>query len=755
MPRLTRRLLAAGFAAAALIAAAPAAAVAAPAQALPAAAVVRAAADPYEQKLAVAVKFGFGDNTALLEKDDRDFVIELWKLLDGKSDHLEVVAAAEQAFTTSFDACTQFIVTDVYAAFDRDVARELREKEEKRQSDVARATAAAAIDITADATLLNATDERFAELIWEAVKDDAKWPKVKAAASAAGSGSAEEQREFIATGLAAAAKEDVEDRIRRDEEQTEAERIAALARAAKQFAANRIGLPVTEELLNLPDQDFVVTVWNFAPDGTEVQIAASNASRSLDAAVWKAFIDTGIHQAKDRDIQKAAEKKAAEERRLVEELLARAEKAGQVNLPTAARKALAGTPEDVTRFLYTGQYEVAPDRPDALSSGVRFGRVTKPAGGCLDVAWAKTANATSIQLNNCNGNAAQDITSPGDGSLRVLGKCVDSGGPATGSAGDRLVYLWGCNGTAAQKWQQRPNGTLYQPGTERCLESTANAVQLFISTCNNGDGQKWNIPNANTVRFGKLTVTGGKCADVSNSATANGTKIQAWSCNGTAAQDVTVPGDGSLRVFGKCVDGAGPATGDAGDRLVYLWGCNGTAAQMWQLRADGTVYQPGTDRCLDAGTAQLYINACDGSANQKWTLPPVAKPGFGSITGVSSKCLDAAGGANANGTVVQIYTCNTGSAQQVTSPGDGTLRIGGACVDLGTAIGSVATERRVQLYGCNGTATQQWHQRADGTVYNTGTSFCLDVQSTANSTQLYTHACNTGANQKWKIPVAA
>ncbi|OJF13704.1 hypothetical protein [Couchioplanes caeruleus] len=332
MPRLTdgfttRRFLAAGLTAVVLTAASPAAAIAAPTRTLPTSTMVLAATE-YEQKMALAIKFGLGGRLDLIELVDRDFVIAIWTHVKDKPQNAEVRVAAELAFSATpqdvEQACADFILTEAQAALDRE--RERRSAEEKRRSDLARSTAAAAINVTADAALLDGTDAKFVELIWQRVVEDSQWPKVKAAAAVALQGTAGQQQAFIASGLAEAARQDTKDRIAKDEAQTGAAKAAALVRAAKRFAANRIGLPVTDELLNLPDRDFIVTVWNHEAGGTKVQDAAVEASRSLDPAIWKTFIDTGIHQAKDRDIQAALDKKEAEDRTAVRAIVDRAVK---------------------------------------------------------------------------------------------------------------------------------------------------------------------------------------------------------------------------------------------------------------------------------------------------------------------------------------------------------------------------------------------------------------------------------------------
>ncbi len=124
---------------------------------------------------------------------------------------------------------------------------------------------------------------------------------------------------------------------------------------------------------------------------------------------------------------------------------------------------------------------------------------------------------------------------------------------------------------------------------------------------------------------GQITGYGGKCVDVAGGNSANGTAVQLYDCNGTAAQVWTVAADGSLQALGKCMDVAGGGT--ANGSQIQLYDCNGTGAQQWQARSDGSVVNPQSGRCLDAtgpssanGT-RLQIWDCTGGANQKWTLP--------------------------------------------------------------------------------------------------------------------------------------
>ncbi|MEV6808588.1 lectin [Streptomyces sp. NPDC051132] len=124
---------------------------------------------------------------------------------------------------------------------------------------------------------------------------------------------------------------------------------------------------------------------------------------------------------------------------------------------------------------------------------------------------------------------------------------------------------------------------------------------------------------------GSITGLGGKCLDVAGASSANGTAVQLYDCNGTAAQQWTVGSDGTIRALGKCLDVTGNSTAN-GARL-QLWDCGGGANQKWTVSAARDIVNPQADKCLDvAGNASAngtatQIWSCTGAANQKWTAP--------------------------------------------------------------------------------------------------------------------------------------
>ena len=155
----------------------------------------------------------------------------------------------------------------------------------------------------------------------------------------------------------------------------------------------------------------------------------------------------------------------------------------------------------------------------------------------------------------------------------------------------------------------------------------------------------------------------GRCLDVPGGATANGTQLIIYDCNGGANQALTTNGPGPLTVLGKCVDGAGGAN-TPGAR-VQIYDCNGGANQRWTFNSNGTVTNGATGLCLDvvnAGTANgslVNLWTCTGGSNQRWaqtggTTPPPPPPPGGSTCNVNP--VDPAATASARRLLCYIYS---------------------------------------------------------------------------------------------------
>ncbi|MGW4435384.1 ricin-type beta-trefoil lectin domain protein [Streptomyces sp. NPDC004596] len=128
-----------------------------------------------------------------------------------------------------------------------------------------------------------------------------------------------------------------------------------------------------------------------------------------------------------------------------------------------------------------------------------------------------------------------------------------------------------------------------------------------------------------SAQSGSFVGLAGKCLDVAGGSSVNGTAVQLYDCNGSAAQKWTVAADGSVQALGKCLDVTSASTADGAK--VQLYDCNGTGAQRWSYdSATGDVVNTAAGKCLDvtdnssANGARAQIWSCTGAANQKWKL---------------------------------------------------------------------------------------------------------------------------------------
>jgi hypothetical protein len=254
-----------------------------------------------------------------------------------------------------------------------------------------------------------------------------------------------------------------------------------------------------------------------------------------------------------------------------------------------------------------------------------------------------------------------------------------------------------------------------------------------------------------------MEVSGGKDKD-GNYINTNGTPVTLAACNGeksqTWAQGFTWSGnvlDGTLNALGKCLQV------NTSTAKVEIWDCNATnSLQQWVLNADRSIVNSASGLCLDApygniGT-QLQVYSCNGGSNQKFSVP--GNQISSSMNG--SKCIDISGSSAANGAKVQLWDCNRADSQNFTqgfdgSRLDGTLRVLGKCLDVSNS--GTANGTKVQLWDCNGTGAQKWVIQSDGSLKNPNSGRCMDAQgaSTANGTQIEIYDCNSGSNQHWSL----
>ncbi|GIJ72434.1 endo-1,4-beta-xylanase [Virgisporangium ochraceum] len=168
------------------------------------------------------------------------------------------------------------------------------------------------------------------------------------------------------------------------------------------------------------------------------------------------------------------------------------------------------------------------------------------------------------------------------------------------------ITVWGVRD--CDSWRGGDNALLFD-----CSGNKKAAYNAVLDTLNGGITP---TPTGNRLR----SEASGRCLDIPNSTTTNGTQVQIYDCHTNANQQFTVNGS-ALQVLGKCLQA--PANAAAGTR-VQIWDCNGGANQQWTLNSNGTVSNAQTGLCLDvngAGTANgtaVIVWSCHGNANQRW-----------------------------------------------------------------------------------------------------------------------------------------
>ena len=126
----------------------------------------------------------------------------------------------------------------------------------------------------------------------------------------------------------------------------------------------------------------------------------------------------------------------------------------------------------------------------------------------------------------------------------------------------------------------------------------------------------------------------------------------------------------------------------------------------------------------------------------------------GGIVGVgSTRCIGPAGNSSADGTAIELSTCNGAGGQQWTLPASypAPIRSLGKCL---TAPGT-ADRTYLQLATCDDGAGQLWDLEPSGQVLvNPRSGKCLDAEGAAvtDGTRIIIWPCHRQSNQLWLLP---
>ncbi|WP_324291489.1 M57 family metalloprotease [Corallococcus sp. BB11-1] len=174
-------------------------------------------------------------------------------------------------------------------------------------------------------------------------------------------------------------------------------------------------------------------------------------------------------------------------------------------------------------------------------------------------------------------------------------------------------------------------GAIHIPGTPTTASTGSSIMNSCFRTVETGDFTSSDLtalsamytPSTAPSLFSGLDPN--RCLDVAGGTPTQGTPVQLWDCNGSAAQRWTLTPQGELRsgvAPNLCLDVKGGI--GAQGTSVQIYGCNGTAAQRWTKV--GATFRSAlmANLCLDVFNAsttpgtKVQIWECNGTNAQNW-----------------------------------------------------------------------------------------------------------------------------------------
>ncbi|MFD9284458.1 RICIN domain-containing protein [Streptomyces mirabilis] len=267
----------------------------------------------------------------------------------------------------------------------------------------------------------------------------------------------------------------------------------------------------------------------------------------------------------------------------------------------------------------------------------------------------ENAGADNARLFLASGGFARSAPQPGTAEYRIAVEDLKSRFAACAWRDpiDPDNVLGAVSGTAATEWQQEIASQATQRNqilnankdATKSLATGAKALGDLLGNSWVADHlarwqDYWSAGGAGWVGDAPAVIevhaAQGKCLDVEGAKKDNGTPVQLYTCNGSAAQEWKVYGDDrGLHLQNvnslKCLDVSNnnPANGTK----IQIWTCSGSPAQTWEfnLRATGSLRNVGTDKCLDlheyTNGYNSWLYTCNGTGPQQFDVTPSGHTG--------------------------------------------------------------------------------------------------------------------------------
>lgn len=428
----------------------------------------------------------------------------------------------------------------------------------------------------------------------------------------------------------------------------------------------------------------------------------------------------------------------------------------------------------------------------------------------LDVAAASNESGANTQLWSGNGSLAQTwyVSRQNDGTYTVEALCSGLFLDVKWASRDAGANVWqySASGTASQKWKivaRSKMGDFLKAQDAAAKDKADDAGKAQVASAEDGQsaiaGQsagesasKELSSSGDDESYMLISECNGLALDVSGAVAANGTNIQCYTPNATAAQGFILQKSSALprgiyaiKAFSdqsKMVEVKWGLRYPGAQTELYEW--NGSPAQRWSVAVDADGFYSFESVCsglmltapVDAGGAVTQTDKIDAGVtdSQKWALAGNSAGGFSLVSKATGLALDLKGGDTYNGNNVQVYGKNGTAAQgfvlkqPATLVSDGyytidfwaSYRYGGNGVSpmrLDVAGASRESGANVQLYTGNGTRAQTFHivPNSDGT-YMIDIPFsrkALDVRygGMTPGTNVQQWERNGSDGQKWRI----
>jgi len=329
-------------------------------------------------------------------------------------------------------------------------------------------------------------------------------------------------------------------------------------------------------------------------------------------------------------------------------------------------------------------------------------------------------------------------------------------------------------GNVTSAARQQTDGTV-TTSDNQCFtyDQLGELVQAWTSTiatgtagtgCKSASGTVWGYradgkTSAGPIAEAAANDSAGTAIDISASLTSAAPASGTVSTGSTAYWDAyTFDVTGNRTSLTEHASGATAATATT----AYTYDTTSTTSTTLRphLLTSRTVTTPSTSAVTTGYTYDATGNTTTrpgGTTNQSLTWTSQGKLATASdgnetaapITGLNGLCLDVTSSGTTDGTVIQISTCNSTSAQKWQLTLGGQLKALGKCAKaIGTVNGGA-----IQLYTCDDSDAQKWTLDAGGSLKNAASGLCLDIPS-SNATagaDLQIHTCNGTGAQHWTL----